>query len=173
VNARLTGGVARGRAVHGRVADGVRPTSERAREALFSIIGQDLAGQTVLDAFGGTGLLGLEAWSRGARVTIVEKDRRILADIRARADAIGADVITRPGDALALGATLGRFDGVIADPPWALDVGPIAAALGPLATRWFVLEADAKTTAPDRLGALPLDRMRSYGRSNLWVYREA
>ncbi|MEQ1567285.1 MAG: RsmD family RNA methyltransferase, partial [Myxococcota bacterium] len=55
---RLTGGVARGRGLVEGVGPGVRPAAARVREALFSMVGQDLEGARVLDAFGGTGLLG-------------------------------------------------------------------------------------------------------------------
>ena len=57
---RLTGGVAGGRPVPKAISAGIRPTSSRVREALFSILGQDLCGQRFLDAFGGAGLMGLD-----------------------------------------------------------------------------------------------------------------
>ena len=79
------------------------------------MVGQDLAGTRVLDAYGGTGLLGLEAWSRGAEVVVVERDPRTASAIRANAERLGADVDVRTGDVLALLPSLGRFDGVLAD----------------------------------------------------------
>ena len=61
---RVTGGVLRGRVLPAPLPEGVRPTSARTREALFSIVGQDLEGLSFLDAFGGAGLIAIEAWSR-------------------------------------------------------------------------------------------------------------
>lgn len=171
MSARITGGVARGRVLRQPVDAGIRPTSERVREALFSIVGQDLSGTRVLDAFGGTGLLGLEAWSRGAAVVIVERDKRAANAIRDRARELGASIELRVGDVLRKAPTLGRFDGVLVDPPWAEDVAPILEALAPLASGWLVLEHEDTTAAPDAAASLALDRRRSYGRTVLSVYR--
>lgn len=156
----------------GKVLDGVRPTSARVREALFSIVGQDLTGARVLDAFGGSGLLGLEAWSRGAEVVICEQRPRVARAIRSAVDALGAQVEVVVGDVLAVASTLGPLDGVLADPPYALDPAPILGALGALAPAWLVLEAEASRSAPPTAGPLALDRVRGFGGTSLWVYRE-
>jgi 16S rRNA G966 N2-methylase RsmD len=129
---------------------------------LFSIVGQDLAGMRILDAFGGTGLLGLEAWSRGAAVVIVERDPRTAREIRANADALGATVDVRVGDVLLTAAQLGRFDGILVDPPYRDDPGPIVQRLASLADHWLVLETDERTEAPP-VDALALDPRRGYG----------
>jgi len=63
---RITGGRARGRILMTPKGYNIRPTSDRVREAIFNIIGQDLSGLRVLDLFSGTGGLGIEALSRGA-----------------------------------------------------------------------------------------------------------
>ena len=152
-----------------RVPPGVRPTSARVREALFSLVGQDLAGQRILDAYGGTGILGLEAWSRGAEVVIVERSRRAVAAVRGNATALGAPVEIRCADVLAAAPHLGSFDGVMVDPPYALDPEPILSALGPLVDGWLVLEGPADRNPPGVEG-LVLDRRRCYGGSALWVY---
>lgn len=170
--ARVTGGEFRGRVLTEPVADGVRPTSDRAREALFSIIGQDLSGMRLLDAFGGTGLLAIEARSRGADVVVVERSRLALKGIRARLAELGiSDVVVREGDVIALAPSIGRFDGVLVDPPWDFDPEPILGALGTLASSFLVLEADADRVCPDRAGPLALERTRQYGRTKLWIYR--
>lgn len=167
---RITGGRARGRALTGPVSPGVRPTSARVREALFSLVGHDLAGRSVLDAFGGTGLMGLEAWSRGADVVIVERDRRAARAIRENVGALGASVDVRQGDVLQLAPSLGPFDGVIADPPYAQPTRAVLDALAPLVRGWLVLETDA-TTPEEQVDGLILDRRRVYGGSALTVYR--
>mgnify|MGYP000346844491 CR=1 FL=1 len=84
----------------------VRPTSDRVKEALFNIIKDRIAGAVVLDAFGGTGNLALEAWSRGARkVVLFDKNRESLRLIRfnvekAKAGADALSVIPMPSRAL-------------------------------------------------------------------------
>lgn len=168
---RITGGRARGRVLREAIGPGVRPTTDRVREALFSMLGQDLSGQHVLDAFGGTGIVGLEAWSRGATVTLVERDRRALGAIRRRVAELGADCTVRGGDALRLAADLGTFDGVFVDPPYDDDIGLVLDALGPLATEWLVAEVRAGTSAPERVGALERVRDRDYGGTSLWLFR--
>ena len=168
---RLTGGLARGRILREPVPKGVRPTSARVREALFSLVGQDLAGQRVLDAFGGSGLLGLEAWSRGAEVTVFERDRAALRGIHRRGAELGADWTVRAGDVLRGAAGLDPFDGILADPPYGTGPEEVLARLAPRATRWLVLETDRREEAPTRAGLLHLDRVRTYGGTRLWVYR--
>ena len=137
------------------------------------MLGQDLSGLTVLDAHGGTGIVGLEAWSRGARVVVVERDRRALAAIRRRGAEPGADWSVRSGDVLRLADTLGTFDGVFVDPPYDDAIEVALGALGRLATRWLVAEVRAGQAAPERTAALTLDRERAYGGTTLWLYRSA
>ena len=72
----------RPRVRHARVRPGLRPTGDRLRETLFNWLGQELGGWKVLDAFAGSGALGLEAASRGAQVTLVEQDSRALRSLR-------------------------------------------------------------------------------------------
>ena len=170
---RLTGGRARGRVVTDRVPAGVRPTSARVREALFSVVGQDLADVSVLDAFAGTGLMGLEAWSRGARVTACERDPAVFQRLQGHLRALGADIDALRGDVLCdLPAGL-VFDGIFADPPYADPVGPLLAALAPRARRWLVVEQDARAALPMRLDGMVCDRPRRYGETALWVYRRS
>lgn len=74
---RITGGEWRSRLIQVTDAPGLRPTPDRVRETLFNWLGQDLTGLTVLDAFAGSGILGLEAASRGAqRVVMLEHERK-------------------------------------------------------------------------------------------------
>jgi 16S rRNA (guanine966-N2)-methyltransferase len=84
---RIISGRLRGRDL-GRVPPGVRPTTDRVRESLFSSLGP-LEGTRVLDLFAGTGALGLEAYSRGAEaVVFVERSRRVAESLRRRLDAL-------------------------------------------------------------------------------------
>ena len=138
------------------------------REALFSMVGQHLGGWTVLDAFGGSGLLGLEAWSRGGEVTVYDRDRRAVAAIRANGAALGAGWKVRRGDVLAAGLEV--FDLVLADPPYATDPGVVLQALAPSARRALVLETASSANLPASVGTLRLDRRRAYGDTALALY---
>lgn len=167
---RITGGVARGRMLEVPTGTSVRPTAARVREALFSIVGQDLSGQRVLDAFGGSGLLAAEAWSRGAEVVCVERDPKHAAAIRANLARVGADVQVTTGDVLQVCGQLGEFHGVLADPPYADPVGPVLQRLAGLSPCWLVLESAARTVVPARVGHLVRDRERAFGDTALSIF---
>jgi 16S rRNA (guanine966-N2)-methyltransferase len=124
---RIVAGTFRGRRLAAPRGRDVRPTSDRVREALFSILG-DIDGLEVLDLFAGTGALGLEALSRRAsRATFVEIDRQAYEVVRRNVDAIvtdGPDAATEviKGDAPRIVRSLAlagrRFDLVFFDPPY-------------------------------------------------------
>ena len=92
---RIVGGIHRGRPLKAPPGRDLRPTSERAREALFNILshgmaGVDFDGASVLDVFAGTGALGLEALSRGAdHATFIDNNAAALQCVRQNADALG------------------------------------------------------------------------------------
>ena len=133
----------RDRAPDGR--DVTRPTTDRTREQIASMIlsaaGLDLSGTSVLDAFAGSGAMGLELLSRGAaRATFLDRDRRAVARIKRTAFTLGAapgEVSALVGDALRLcerslpGAPFGV---VFLDPPYALDAGEVSRLVGLLAS---------------------------------------
>ena len=150
---------------------GARPTSSRARAALFDILGERVVGAGVLDLFAGSGAVGIEAVSRGARgAVLVEPNASgLLAAVR-RLDAaskvrvLAEDVrsavrrLVREGD---------RFRLIFADPPYTapLDRDLLAAIPGLLEPAGrFVLQQDEKTAAPEVPG-LGLDQRRAYGRN--------
>lgn len=123
---RIIAGSFRGRRLVTPADARVRPTADRVREAWFSIIADRIPGASVLDLFAGSGGLGLEALSRGARsATFVEISRASLAAIDTNVAALGvadrATVLRR--DALRYAATLpaGAFDVAFADPPYGFD----------------------------------------------------
>src|SRR5690606_22556531 len=118
------------------------PTSDRVREALFSILGP-IDGAAVLDLFAGSGALGLEALSRGAaRATFVERAPAALRALRANLTTLGVKAEVRPRDVRAFlrdaSQTGGPYDLVFLDPPYrdaaglgpALDLAPLLAAGG-------------------------------------------
>ena len=167
---RITGGKLRGRVVGGKVRTGVRPTSSRVREALFSIIGQDLEGRTVLDAFGGSGMLTFEACSRGATVTTVERNRAAAMGIQRAAAQLDCRLDLRVDDVRNV-ATTGSWTIVIMDPPYAedpvdwLEVGSTAAE------ELLVIEHRSGVSMPIRIANFEQERSRRYGDSTLPIFR--
>ena len=115
------------------VADkpGLRPTPDRVRETLFNWLGQDLTGWRCLDAFAGTGALGLEAASRGAaEVMLVETDAQLVDKLRAVVERLAATTVrVQRANGLSVmgGLPPGRFELVFLDPPF--DAGLFEKAL--------------------------------------------
>ncbi len=167
---RITGGHLRGRTLTGRVPAGVRPTSARVREALFSVIGQDLAGLTLLDAFGGSGLLSFEALSRGATVTTAERNRGAAKLIRSNALHLRAKIDLRVGDVRGVLAS-GEWDVVLMDPPYGDDPADWVAEATPAVRDCLVIEHRSGAHLPSEIGGLVLEREKRYGDSSLSVYR--
>jgi 16S rRNA (guanine966-N2)-methyltransferase len=175
---RVIGGTARGRKLVGPSSEGTRPLSDRAREALFNILGPGIRGERVLDLFAGTGAVGVEALSRGAvSATFVEQGRDALGDIRTNLSTLGFDqqgsVVA--GDALGfIVRTREQFDVIFAGPPqWAelwsktlvaIDQRDQVLADGGL----LVTQLDpAEDTGDPELAALTRVEERTYGRTRL------
>lgn len=136
---RIIGGTAKGRLLRTPPGDRTRPTTDRVREALFSILVSQfgsLQGLTVLDLYAGSGALGLEALSRGAGQAIaVEADRRAAQIIRANAHDLGLPLQvhhTRVERFLGQQGEAGDVDIVIADPPYDADNDSVTQVLGQL-----------------------------------------
>ena len=133
---RIVGGLWRGRALQAPEGRGTRPTTDRTRESIASMVlsafDLDLSQVEVLDAFAGSGAIGLELLSRGARgCTFVERDRRASGVVKANVKALGAKAArVQVGDVCQLaerGAVMGGpFSLVVLDPPYALDVEVVA-----------------------------------------------
>lgn len=147
---RIIAGLARGRRLQAPPGDDVRPTADRAREALFSSLQPLLVDAHVLDLYAGSGALGLEAASRGAaRVVLVERDRRTLEVLRQNIAAVGlpgVEVVAGEVGAVLTGRggrdlPGGPFDVVLADPPYATPAAEVDAMLSALVTQ---LAADAE-----------------------------
>lgn len=119
---RIIGGKLRGSKIAVPSIDGLRPTPDRVRETLFNWLGSDCRGATVLDCFSGSGALGIEAASRGARwVTLIEQNREASQNLRRQVDRVSlqnVEVLT--GDAVVLIPMLSRrYSVVFVDPPYA------------------------------------------------------
>ncbi len=138
-----------------KVADkpGLRPTPDRVRETLFNWLGQDLSGWRCLDAFAGTGALGLEAASRGAqKVLLVEQDGALVDQLQATKAHLKAEAVqVQRGDGLAALrlATPASLDAIFIDPPFDADLftKALEAAAPALAAGGFIyLEAPTAWT---------------------------
>lgn len=142
---RIIGGKYRSRVLTEFAGEAVRPTSDRAREALFNILSMRVVGARVLDLFAGSGALGIESLSRGAREVVFNdcaKDslavvKKNLQALRIPAD--GAEAKVRCGDYLVCLETLAQaFDIIFIDPPYRFDYG--ARALQKIAERGLLSE---------------------------------
>jgi 16S rRNA (guanine966-N2)-methyltransferase len=191
---RVIAGSAGGRTLRVPKNAPTRPTADRVKESLFSMIetlllwgrpeaeigGEEVwAGLRVLDLYAGSGALGIEALSRGAaRATFVERDAGAVAAIRANLAALGlaGQAEVRAGDAArAVAAGLPPVDLVVMDPPYGepdtLDVAARiaeAAWLAPDAV--VVVEHSDRLALPAKLGNLDLQRERRYGETVLTLY---
>ncbi|WKZ82562.1 MAG: RsmD family RNA methyltransferase [Acidimicrobiia bacterium] len=134
---RIIGGVAGGRRLKGPRSPDTRPMMDRAKEAIFSALGDRVRGAAVLDLYAGSGSLGLEALSRGAAsATFVEWGREARAALRDNISAVGLggevvamkveEFLGRPGPA---------YDLAFVDPPYALPLPSVEQVLGALSFR--------------------------------------
>ena len=184
---RIIAGSLKGRRLKPPTWDGLRPTSDRLRETLFNILAPRIAGARVLDAYAGTGALGIEALSRGAlSVTFIEQDRRAQALITENLAHCGVEngyVIIRSPVAHAVhtlrrSPTFDPFDIVLLDPPYdppgrrADDLEAILAAAGDVVapTGLLVLEHARRRPAPESAGTLMRSRDVVSGDSALAFY---
>lgn len=178
---RIVAGQWRGRVLAAPRGAVTRPTADRTREALFSMLASRLGGfegLAVADLFAGSGALGLEALSRGAASCLfVEQDQAALDALRAnvaKLDARGVDI--RAQSVLALGPARSPLDLVMMDPPYATGAGNVAldklARLGWIgAGTWVSLE-----TARDEGVAAPgfaVDATRVHGKARLTLLTRA
>jgi 16S rRNA (guanine966-N2)-methyltransferase len=178
---RIIGGRHRGRTLAAPEGRAVRPTGSRAREALFDILGHAkfvdrdvIDGARVLDAFAGTGALGLEALSRGAaHASFMERDRDARALLAANVKTLGEDknTIVLAADALHPPRAAAACDLVFLDPPYGEKVA--AAALAALSNQGWVadgamiaLELPAKHDFAPPAGFAQRDQRR-YGKTRI------
>lgn len=175
---RIIGGQARGRRL--AVADGpTRPTSDRAREGLFSSLESmvgTLSGKCVLDLYAGSGALGLEALSRGAStVVMVENDRKAFLVCKENIATVGMPnaFVHRVSVESYLASPGEEFDVAIADPPYAESNEKVVTMLEALLGRLkpgavVVVERSARTPAFRWPAGFEPDRERRYGEANLY-----
>ncbi|HZH24589.1 MAG TPA: 16S rRNA (guanine(966)-N(2))-methyltransferase RsmD [Solirubrobacteraceae bacterium] len=167
---RVIAGRYGGRRLKAPPGDATRPTADRVREALFSILGARVPGARVLDLFAGSGALGLEALSRGAQaVTFVERAPAALAALRENLAALGADAAVERAEALRWlrGASDGarQYDLVFLDPPYrrAAELGaPLSELLPAVLAPGALVIAECDRRSPLELTITATDERR-YG----------
>jgi len=180
---RITGGLMRGRRLLAPKGRDIRPTSDRVREAVFNLLGQNLDGRRVVDLFAGTGAFGIESLSRGAEwAVLVDRSPgalRLIArnlerlELNRTAEIVRHD-LTR--GLPARGSTrMKDLDVVFLDPPYGRDLAaPILKALG----SWkalgpeglVVVETAAHETLSEREGGLRLVTKRRYGDTSIHLF---
>jgi 16S rRNA (guanine966-N2)-methyltransferase len=180
---KITGGGSRGRVLLSLKGMDIRPTSSKVREAIFNILGQDMSGLIVLDVFAGTGILGIEALSRGAaRAVFIDKSNRSVDLVKKNLALCGyedvsmvlkRDIMNRA--TLGLLAENRKFDIVFIDPPY--GKGIIPPVLGMLSD-CNILTPDAVVVAesakddplPEGVGTLVRSGARIYGDTKIDFY---
>ena len=173
---RVIAGAYGGRVLVAPAGRGTRPTSDRVREALFSILG-DIAGARVLDLFAGSGALAIEAVSRGgAEATLVDTSRAAIDVIHRNLEALGidAEVVRQPAARYLEAARkhARQYDLVFLDPPYrhAGALGrELSAALAPVLSAGARVVAESDRRSPIGL-QLPLLDERRYGDTLIQIY---
>ena len=183
---RVVAGTLRGRTIDGPTWDGLRPTSDSLRETLFNVLGPKITELRVLDAFAGTGAVGIEAISRGAaHVTLIEHDARAIRliehnitqlfgkeDVSKRCAIIRGDFMT-PRAPSRDRTPASRFDLVFLDPPYELPelndaIGRAAEMIAPGGR--VVVEHSRKRELPAAVPGLAKYRTLIAGDSALSFY---
>ncbi len=168
--------------------ENIRPTSDRVREALFSILGENVQDARVLDLFAGTGCLGIEALSRGASHAVFVDQKILSLDIVRRNlftcfESIQAEIVrlnlAQESSYFTLRkrfAERNRFDIIFMDPPYEKKLAEIALTMvekTELLAPGGLLVAEERwnTSLPEKIGFLLLHQKRRYGETGIWIYK--
>jgi len=188
---RIIAGLARGRRLFtpgSRGGETIRPTADRAREALFNILGREVvAGAMALDLFAGTGALGLEALSRGAREAFFFDHSPLALDLihkniiacgfSATAHVLRHDLLKGHFFWPRSAGPAPTFDLIFLDPPY--RQGHCTKILPELLSQnivgdgaWVICEDDSSQQLPERIASLRLEDQRAYGDTGFWFYHQ-
>lgn len=190
---RITGGTARNRKLKtpgtGK-KNFIRPTSDRVREAIFSILGSKIEGADILDLFAGTGSLGIEALSRGAASAIfVDQHIKSLDLIKTNLQNCfqHADVqiirlsLAKESAYTSLQkrfADKKTFDVILLDPPYEKKLAELALTMvdktGLIKPQGYVLaEENSNVKIPEKIGNLTLINQKTYGETGIWLFQDS
>ena len=173
---RVITGTARGRRLKEPQGMDVRPTTDQVKEAIFNICQFDVEGRRVLDLFGGTGQLGIEAKSRGAaQVDIVDSSRESIRLIKENGKIAGLEIRVIQADALSYLRSCGSYDMIFLDPPY--DSGLAEKALEEIKAfdilskgGIIICETRAETVLPALEAPYVLRKQYRYGKVKLTTY---
>ncbi len=179
---RIVAGRLRGKKIHTPVDQSIRPTSERVREALFSILASRLddgfGGKKVLDLFAGTGAMGLEALSRGARFcAFVDNGVQARGIIRSNIELLGlggqSSLLKRDATDLGIAQKFQPFDLIFIDPPYGRGLAE-KSLMSANRGNWIALGAlivieESRKWDLDVLQGFELVDRRDYGQSSIWI----
>lgn len=175
---RIISGEWRGRKLVAPKGDTTRPTADRTRERLFSMLTSrlgDFEGLQVLDLFAGSGALGLEALSRGAaHCTFVEQDQNALEALNKNISMLRADADVKIGSVLHLGQARQAYDLILMDPPYGTGAGSVALdKLG--RQQWFApsswIAIETSRHEKIEVNGFDLDCERDSGKARLYILR--
>ena len=173
---RVITGSARGRRLKTPEGQDIRPTTDNVKESVFNILQFDIEGRRVLDLFAGTGQLGIECLSRGAREAVfVDSDREAVKIVRENLKTCGFSAPVLQQDALSYLNGCGKFDLIFVDPPY--DAGLYEAVLEKinsvdiLSDGGIILcESRRETVLPDMRRPYCKKKEYRYGRVKLCLY---
>ena len=173
---RVITGTARGRRLKTPEGMDIRPTTDNVKESVFNIIQFDIEGRRVLDLFAGTGQLGIECLSRGAReVVFIDQNREAVKSIRENLKACGFSAPVLQQDALGYLSACAPFDLIFVDPPY--DAGLYAPVLERINSvdllsdgGIIICESRRETAMPELTAPYLLRREYRYGKVKLSVY---
>ena len=176
---RVITGDARGVPMATLPGEDVRPTSQRVKEAMFSAIQFEISGRRVLDAFAGSGQLGVEALSRGAGSCLfLDLDGKALAMVKqniTRAKLLGKAKLMQVDAVQYMRRAMEGFGLIFLDPPYGSQLlhAAIPAAAELLGEDGvLVCEAPAQASLPEQCGGVPLRKEYRYGKTKILVYRK-
>ncbi|OYY68867.1 RsmD family RNA methyltransferase [Sphingomonas sp. 28-63-12] len=176
---RVIAGQWRGRPIVAPKGDATRPTADRTREALFSMLVSRLGsfeGLAFADLFAGSGALGIEALSRGAASCLfVEQDRPAIDALRANLAKLGVTGDVRPISVLSLGKAPAPLDMIMMDPPYGSGAGAVAldklARLGWVGPATWV-SIETAFNEPVTVAGFEVDAERKHGKARITLLRQ-
>lgn len=175
---RVITGKARGRKLITLSGDDVRPTTDKVKESVFSIIQFEVEGRMFLDLFAGSGQMGIEALSRGAKgAYFFDMRKDAVAVVRKNLETLGLseDAQVRLGDSFALlSGCAQKFDVAFVDPPYNKGLAKRALEMLPSVmnnTGVIVVETADTEELPESAGIFNLDRTYRYGKIKITTYR--